>query len=82
MAECRNCGKEMGAQATACPNCGTPVVKDGGGIGWGILGFFLPLVGIILCLAWKDTKPKTAKALIIGVIIVVVLGVIGQIMRG
>ena len=35
-------------------------VSDSGGFGWGVLGFFLPLVGLILYLVWKNEKPKTA----------------------
>lgn len=32
------------------------------GIGWGILGFFVPLVGFILFHVWKNEKPKQANA--------------------
>lgn len=36
--------------------------QDDGSVGWGILGFFIPLVGLILFLVWKNEKPKSAKA--------------------
>lgn len=34
---------------------------DSGSIGWAVLGFFIPLVGLILYITWKNTKPKCAK---------------------
>ena len=37
-------------------------VVDNGGFGWGLLGFCIPIVGLVLYLVWKDTKPKTSKA--------------------
>lgn len=73
---CRNCGKEIDDQAIICPNCGVPTetkpaVEDTGNIGWGVLGCCIPLVGLILWLVWKDTKPKTAKVAGIGALIAV-----------
>ena len=64
-----------------CPNCGayqqqgpqTPPVVDNGGIGWGILGCCIPIVGLVLFLVWKDTKPRTAKAAGIGALVAVIL---------
>lgn len=29
---------------------------------WSILGFFIPVAGLILYLIWKDTEPEKAKA--------------------
>lgn len=46
-----------------------PSVNDSGSIGWGILGLFFPLVGIILYFVWKSTKPKTAKVSLYGALI-------------
>lgn len=81
MAFCKNCGKEIDDKAVICPHCGVPQttqpqVVDNGGFGWGLLGCCIPLVGLILFLVWKDTKPKTAKAAIIGAIVGVVISVI------
>jgi len=61
---CRNCGKEIDDKAAICIHCGvaTNPVQDNGGFGWGLLGCCIPLVGLILYLVWKDTKPKSAKA--------------------
>jgi uncharacterized Zn finger protein (UPF0148 family) len=35
---------------------------EGDTFGWGILGFFFPLVGFILFLVWQTEKPLTAKS--------------------
>lgn len=73
---CKNCAKEIDDKAAICPHCGVsqvtaPQVVDNGGIGWGLLGCCIPLVGLILFLVWKDTKPKTAKAAGIGALVTV-----------
>ncbi len=47
--------------------------EDSGSIGWGFLGCCIPLVGLILFLVWKDTKPLSAKKAGIGAIIGVVV---------
>lgn len=77
MAFCKNCGKEIDDNAVVCVNCGssqqtTPQVVDNGGFGWGLLGCCLPIVGLILFLVWRDTKPKTSKAAGIGALVSVV----------
>jgi len=76
MAYCKNCGKEVSEFAANCPECGSAQTKqnqnrnvsvvDNGGFGWGLLGFCIPLVGLILWIIWKDEKPNTAKSLITG----------------
>ncbi len=66
MTFCRNCGKELNGQAVICPHCGVPQqtmqpqVADEGGFIYGLLSCCFPVVGLILWLIWKDTKPKTA----------------------
>ena len=74
MAFCKNCGAQIDDQAVVCTSCGTaqntaPAVVDKGGFGWGVLGCCIPIVGLILFLVWKDTKPKTAKAAGIGALV-------------
>lgn len=51
-------------------------VTDNGGFGWGLLGFCIPIVGLILFLVWKGDKPKTAKAAGMGALISVIIGVV------
>lgn len=85
MAFCKQCGQQIDDNAVVCPNCGaaqqenpqvTPAVVDNGGFGWGLLGFLIPIVGLILFLVWKDTKPKTAKAAGKGALISVIASVV------
>lgn len=91
MAFCKNCGTQLGDQASFCPNCGTaqnavpvqnpytpvaPAPVDKGGFWWGALGCCIPIVGLILFLVWKDTKPNTAKSAGKGALISVILGVV------
>ena len=54
----------------------TNVVEDKGGFLWGLLGCCIPIVGLILFLVWKDTKPKTAKAAGIGALVSVAIAVV------
>ena len=51
-------------------------VNDNGGFLWGLLGCCIPIVGLVLFLVWKDTKPKTAKAAGIGALVAVVVYVV------
>lgn len=51
-------------------------VQDSGSIGWVILGFFIPIVGLILFLVWKNTKPQCAKMAGIGAIVGFCLSVV------
>ncbi len=55
---------------------------DSGGstVGWGILGFFIPIVGFILWLIWKDEHPARAKSAGIGCLVSICLGVVGVIL--
>ena len=54
--------------------------EDKGGFLWGLLGCCIPIVGLVLFLVWKDTKPKTAKAAGIGSHISVILIVVWYIL--
>lgn len=38
-----------------------PQPADTGSFGWAVLGFFFPIVGLILFLVWKSEKPVSAK---------------------
>ena len=49
-------------------------------VGWGILGFFIPIVGFILWLIWKDEHPARAKSAGIGCLVSICLGVVGVIL--
>lgn len=70
---CKNCGKEIDDNAAICIHCGVAQdflkINDDENIGWGVLGFFVPIIGLVLYLVWKDEKPKNAKLLGLGAII-------------
>ena len=50
--------------------------EDKGSFGWAVLGFFIPLVGLILFLAWKKDKPNSAKKAGIGALVSVIVSVV------
>lgn len=54
--------------------------SEGSTVGWGILGFFVPIVGFILWLIWKDEHPARAKSAGIGCLVSICLGVVGVIL--
>ena len=81
MAFCKNCGNQIDDNTVICPSCGanqntTPQTTDNGGFLWGLLGCCIPIVGLVLFLVWKDSKPKTAKAAGIGALVSVILCVL------
>ena len=51
-------------------------IQEGSTIGWGILGFFVPLAGLVLFIAWHNDKPKSAKSAGTGALIRVILSII------
>ena len=80
---CNNCGSEIDDKAVICPKCGVsqngagiPGVEDNGGFLWGLLGCCIPIVGLVLFLVWKDTKPRTAKSAGVGALVAVGLWVL------
>ncbi|HKM30184.1 MAG TPA: zinc ribbon domain-containing protein [Bacilli bacterium] len=68
MAYCRNCGAQLEEGQKFCLVCGKADKNDfitssidTGGLEWGVLGFFIPLAGLVLYLIWREEKPKTAR---------------------
>lgn len=67
---CPNCGKAQSQQnyyndQTYLRNSQqytTPSQQDGKSFGIAILGFLIPIVGLILYLVWKDEMPLKAKS--------------------
>lgn len=81
---CKNCGKELDDRAVVCPNCGVPTdekafshnaVKenDAPSAGFAVLCFFIPILGLILYLVWKDEYPLKAKSCGKGALISVIV---------
>ena len=64
---CKTCGEEINDNAVICPKCGCATgtsveQKDEKSMGMSVLGFFFPLIGLILYLVWKDKTPLKAKS--------------------
>ena len=70
---CSKCGKEVNDEAVICVHCGCAIenkkapaanahANDAPNTGFAVLGFFIPLVGLILYLLNKDTAPLKAKS--------------------
>lgn len=83
---CSNCGQRINDNEKYCPYCGTEQSskynvssssnEDTGSIGWGVLGFFFPIIGIILYCVWRNEKPLNAKISLKGAIISFVLEIV------
>lgn len=84
---CKNCGKEIDDRAAICPNCGVPTdekafsqntVKenDAPSAGFAVLCFFIPILGLILYLVWKDEYPLKAKSCGKGALIAVIVDIV------
>ncbi len=69
-------GPTPAPEATPAAPAGETVAEDKGSVGWAILGFFIPLVGIILFLAWNKSRHGDAKKAGLGALIGVILQVI------
>lgn len=85
---CKNCGRTVDDTSSYCNNCGAridnkpnaDVSEDNSNLGFAILGFFIPIVGLILFLIYEEKKPKRAKSAgkgaLIGFITKIVLAII------
>ena len=83
---CQYCGKEIMDEAVMCVHCGCAVTSqknasnDAPSTGMAVLGFFIPLVGLICYLAMKAQTPLKAKSAgkgaLIGFIVSIVLTII------
>ena len=51
-------------------------LNEGSNIGWGVLGFFFPIVGLILFLVWKNNRKAASKVSGIGALIGFVVQII------
>ena len=85
---CKNCGRTVDDTSSYCNNCGVridnkpnaDVSEDNSNLGFAILGFFIPIVGLIIFLIYEGKKPKRAKSAgkgaLIGFITKIVLTII------
>jgi len=83
---CKNCGNVVDEGSLYCNSCGTKLdtthlpIEDSPSTGFAVLGFFFPLIGLILFLVYESKKPKRAKSAgkgaLIGFITNIVLSII------
>lgn len=92
MKYCSKCGNQINDDAVVCLNCGCAVENaqslpnnaevDAPNTGMAVLGFFIPIVGLILYLIWKDKTPLKAKSAGKGALIGFIAGVVFSIIWG
>ena len=87
---CEKCGSKNEMTSDFCTNCGNKLNKDLSNntttivnyeeekntFGWGVLGFFFPIVGLILFICWKKDRPKASKSSGIGTLVSVLARVL------
>ncbi len=78
---CKTCGQQINDEAVICPHCGCSTNNEKqkeakANIGWGLLGLFIPMAGLILYLLWKNEKPEIAKMAGKGALISVIISVV------
>ncbi len=90
---CSHCGSRIDDKACICIHCGcrvtpnvqntVPAEDDAPSSGYAILGFFIPLVGLILYLVHERTHPQKArsagKGALIGFIVSIALSIVSAI---
>ncbi len=67
---CKYCGRIIDDDSKYCVNCGNNMNNDNSGTvsedapsrGFAILGFFVPIIGLILYLIYERKQPKRAKS--------------------
>lgn len=68
---CKNCGEQIDDNAVVCPKCGVAVKEvaattasdDAPNMGFAVLGFFFPIVGLILYLVCtRSIRLKQSRA--------------------
>ena len=82
---CSQCGSEINDNAVICVKCGCSVEgvvvakqaeEDKPNTGFAVLGFFIPVVGLVLYLIWKSTTPLKAKSCGKGALIGFIVGIV------
>ena len=83
MGFCPNCGTQVREDQDVCLSCGKALPhstqkkvydETGSTGGYAVLGFFFPIVGLILYLIWNDERPKAARSAGKGALISVIVG--------
>ncbi len=92
MKYCKKCGKELLDDAAFCSACGAACkslpakpaeeVKDGRSFSYALIGFFFPVVGLILYVVEQDKRPKRARSAVRGAVAGVAAGVLISVLYG
>lgn len=89
LVKCPECSSEVSEMSVTCPKCGYPIRKDvvsiedsGSNFGFAVLGFFIPIVGLVLYLVWNKEKPGKAKSAGKGALVSVILWVLFYVLVG
>lgn len=82
---CSACGKSVVETAVICPSCGSPISgrevstsnvvpwSVGAMIGYGLLAFVLPLVGIIMGIIAVTKEPRRIQGVVLLIIAILAL---------
>lgn len=81
---CTNCGNKIEVTSTTNGSIASRTIsvnsqnitsnyQEGNTLGWGILGFFMPLIGFILFVVWQKDRPKASKSSGIGALICLIV---------
>lgn len=67
---CKTCGKEIDENAYICINCGTRIQNTNAereeiGFGIKLLCLFVPFIGIVIYLVFRDKHPKDTRMCLI-----------------
>ena len=78
---CNKCGELINDEAVICPKCGCSTGKavkseDASSWGYALLGFLVPIAGLIMYLMWKTEYPLRAKSAGKGALISVIISVV------
>ena len=71
---CYSCGEQLPALVLAERKV---PVKDTGSFWWFVLGFVIPVAGLVLWLVWKEERPETAKMNGLGALTALILTILG-----
>ena len=87
MKYCSKCGQQVHDEAVVCPYCGCSISKnasvdDAPSTGFALLGFFIPIVGLILYLINKDSAPQKARSAGRGALIGFIVGIVFSVIYG
>ena len=90
MKYCNHCGAEIEDEAVVCVKCGCKVAQNNKELEnpkeatavYGVLGFLIPVVGLILFLIWRNDYPRRSKTAGIAALISFILSFVVGIVYG